>query len=244
MTTLTKTLTVADYDRVFEAERAREYPVVDAFEARMGFAVDRQRLEQAARVLACPVKNNPPNWQHGRVLYAAARKRIAGMSPGGLTILDIGTAKGFSALCLQWAVNDEAGALVGGAVTSTDVIDPDARVRRNTVAEVDGLLTLRETLASWPEAQGIRFLHGTGIDALEQMGNIEVAFVDGKHTGAVVAQECRLLAEHQEPGAVAIFDDVHLEDVGRAVKGLSAIYALETLALLPNRAYAVGVRRG
>jgi hypothetical protein len=129
--------TVADYDRIFEAERLNEYPMVDAFEQRMGFALDRQRLEDAARVLACPLKDNPPNWQHGRVLYALTVGRGRSVAEP-LNMLDIGTAKSFSALCLLWgrgAAPD--GVWVGsGGVTSVDVLDPLARVRRNTVAEV------------------------------------------------------------------------------------------------------------
>lgn len=243
-TTLTKP-TVAEYQAAFDAERVKEYPVVDAFEQRMGFALDRARLEDAARVLACPLKKSPPNWQHGRVLYAAARKRIAGMSPGGLSILDIGTAKGFSALCLQWAVNDMAGAQCGGVVTSVDVLDPLARVRRNTVAEVDGEVTLAETLAPWPEAQAITFRQSTGIEWLKaHKQQFEVAFVDGKHTGVVVAEEGRLLADRQEEGDLCVFDDLHLPEIEKAVISLSDLYALETLRILPNRAYAIGVRRG
>ena len=49
------TATVDDYARIFEAERRVEYPVVDAFEVRMGAALSRHKLEDAARVLACEV---------------------------------------------------------------------------------------------------------------------------------------------------------------------------------------------
>ena len=62
----------AQFHKAFELAD-RSYPVVDEFEQRMGFAVDRERLEDAAGVLACLLKKNPPKWQHGRVLYALAR---------------------------------------------------------------------------------------------------------------------------------------------------------------------------
>lgn len=239
MTTLTAH-TAADYQAAFDAERVKEYPLVDAFEHRMGFAVDRARLEAAARVLACPLKSNPPNWQHGRVLYAAARQYFS-KQVGWLAVLDIGTAKGFSALCLHWAMVD---ASRPGQVISVDVIDPACRERRNTLAEVDGLKTLRETLAPWPESEGIVFTKSTGLIELTKEYQVNVCFVDGKHTGAVVAQEGRLLAARQRAGGLAVFDDVHLEDVGKAVRGLAEFYELETIQILPNRAYAVGIRRG
>jgi predicted O-methyltransferase YrrM len=236
--------TVADYDRIFEAERLNEYPMVDAFEQRMGFALDRQRLEDAARVLACPLKDNPPNWQHGRVLYALTVGRGRSVAEP-LNMLDIGTAKSFSALCLLWgrgAAPD--GVWVGsGGVTSVDVLDPLARVRRNTVAEVGGYKTLAEILEPWPEAGAIRFERSTGFDWLKRHPErIHVAFVDGKHEESVVREEGRLLADRQEPGDVVMFDDVQIPGVAKAVAGLKG-YEFEYLEVKPERKYAIGVRR-
>lgn len=229
-----------EYALAFARESQRTYPIIDAFEQSSGFALDQRRLLEAARVLACPIKRSEPHWQHGRVLYAAAREYLSrGTEP--VAILDIGSAKGFSALCLFWALR-EAGR--DGWVTSVDVIDPQARERRNTVAEVDGLKTLAETLEPWPEAQSIAFLQSTGIDWLQaHPERVHIAFVDGKHTADVVRREGKLLTSRQQSGDLAIFDDVHIGDVSAAVTSLHHEYRLTYLQPLPNRAYAVGVRR-
>lgn len=243
------TPTVGDYDRIFEAEKAVKYPNVDAFEQRIGVAIERHRLESAARVLACPVKVNAPSWQHGRVLFGCARdyvRRAFNRHPEALTLLDIGTAKGFSALCLEWALADGSGRFPWSResrVYSVDVLDPLARVRRNTIAEVNGYKTLAELLAPWPEAQCIHFEQSTGIDWLKRHPErIHVAFVDGKHTGMVVAEEGALLAERQQPGDVVMFDDVQIPDVAKAVARMDA-YEIEYLQVKPERKYAIGVRR-
>lgn len=231
--------TVEDYRRVFDAERVQEYPVVDAIEARTGYILDRLRLETAARTLACPVKAHAPNWQHGRVLYSVARQYLAGKT-GKVLLLDIGTAKGFSALCLQWALMDAG---VVGTVVSVDVIDPCSREPRNTVAEVGAPKTLTEVLAAWPEADAIMFRQSTGIDWLHNYtGRIEFAFVDGKHTGQVVWKEGLLLADRQQPGDVVVFDDLHLPDIKAAVLSLSA-YETEVVRVLPHRSYAIARRK-
>lgn len=249
--------TALDYQRIFDLERTHHYPIVDEFEQRMGYAIDRAKLEEAARVLACPVKRNPPNWTHGRVLYSAvrwylsslpARQRIdlEGPAPAvieGLrhvNILEIGSAKGFGALCLFWALADSG---EFGRVVSVDVIDPSSREKRNTIAEVDGYKTLAETLEPWPEAQSIHFVQSTGIDWLKaHPERLHVVFVDGKHTAAVVSQEAALIAARQAPGDLCIFDDVHLPEIRAVVRGLHHAYSLEYLDILPNRGYAVAVR--
>ncbi len=236
----TDTVTAAAYREAFATEQRVSYPVVDAFEATTGYALDRERLEAAALVLACPLKKSAPNWQHGRVLYSAVRRYLAGQT-GPVTLLDIGSAKGFSALCLLWAMQD---AKVSGTVVSVDIIDPQARVSRKTIAEVDGLLTLAETLAPWPEATEIRFVQSTGIDWLvAHPERIHIAFVDGSHDAETVQQEGILLGACQKPGDLAIFDDVQRPAVSIAIQALLDAYRFDVLKVLNTRHYAIGVRR-
>lgn len=233
-------VTAAQYEEIFARERVIEYPMVNEFEQRHGgFAIERDRLEDAARVLSCPFKAAPPNWQHGRVIYAMTREYVTYYT-GPFRFLDIGTAKGFSALSLLWGFGFDCVT----EIDSVDVMDPQARVRRNTVAEVDGLKTLVEILAPWPEARHIRFHQSTGIDWLKaHRDRVNVAFVDGKHDGAVVAKEGKMLADRQESGDVIIFDDVQIPALADAVAKMSA-YEFEYLEVLPGkRKYAIGVRR-
>lgn len=235
-------VTEATYQRIFDEERQQSYPVIDALEARLGYAMDRERLEGLACVLSCPFKAAKPNWQHGRVIFAVTREYTArtAASVDAFNLLDIGTAKGFSAMCLSAGVVNWAPAWV----TSVDVMPPHERVRRNTVAEVDGLKTLDEILAPWPEAKQIAFIQSTGIDWLaKHPERIHVAFVDGKHSGEVVRKEGGMLADRQERGDVVIFDDVHIPEVGQAVESLKRQYELEKIQVLPKRAYAIGRRK-
>lgn len=240
MTVAVSAPTRDDYARIFEQERRVEYPQIDAFEVQTGYALNRTRLEQAAKVLACPLKKSPPNWQQGRVLYALTRAYLAGKD-GPVALVDVGTAKGFSALCLLWALQD---ANVSGRVTSVDVLDPHARVRRNTVAEVDGYQSLFQTLAPWPEAQQIDFRWGAGADVLKKFPRVHLAYLDGKHTYDAVSTEIALLIARQQRGDLVVFDDVQIEGVSKAVKQARADYDLDYLEVLPTRRYAIGVKRG
>lgn len=238
MSTLTRALTVEDYERAFEAERVHTYPMIDAIEQEAGFALDPDRYLPAAKVLACPVKVNPPSWQHGRVLYALTRQYLTGAT-GPVQLLDIGTAKGYSALCLQWALQDSG---VHGRVTSVDVMDPHGTDRRNTIAECDGPKSLHDVLAPWPDAARIDLLKSTGQQWLSSSGaRVHVAFVDGKHTFDAVKADAALLGTRQQTGDLIVFDDVQIPAVHLAVSGLKG-YAVRFVDVLLNRRYAIARR--
>jgi hypothetical protein len=230
-----------DYAEAFRLESAKDYPEMDRLEQSVGYAVGRERLEAAAQILACPVKANPPNWQHGRMLYAYTRRYLANTT-GRVCLLDIGTAKGFSALMLKWALVDSG---LEGSVDSVDVIDPLAKVYRNSVLDTDCESRLADYHLAWPEASEIQFHKMTGVRWLEQSSDrVHVAFVDGKHSGDVVVEEGRLLASRQQPWDLAIFDDVQLPGIADAVYRLRSLYDMTHIELkAANRKYAVGVRR-
>lgn len=236
-------LSATDYSIAFDRERRNSYLEVDAIERGFGYAVSRVALEDAARVLACPVKKNPPCWQHGRVIYAVARKtcdKKRGQARP-LLFLDVGTAKGFSALCMQWAIRDAN--LEKASVVSVDVVDPLARVRRNTVAEVDSELTLAETLAPWPEAKAIQFVQASSVNWLAlNSGPIDLVFLDGKHRLDVVTHELQLLANRQEKGDVVILDDLQIPGVAAAAEDAKSDYDVAVVKAHNDRQYGIAVR--
>lgn len=228
--------TRAEYDAAFERERALEFPEIDAFEREMGSKIERERLERAARVLACPVKANAPCWQHGRVIYAAYAHFLGVRGYKKVTMLDVGTAKGFSALCAKWAAMDVS---VAAEVVSLDVIDPDMKQRRNTVAEVDGVKTLREIVAPWRELDEVTFRQAFSTTWLSLRREfVHLAFLDGKHRYDVVRDEADALSRLQPPGGVLIFDDVQIPGVARAVQEIKG-YGVRYVTAKADRKYAV-----
>jgi hypothetical protein len=240
-----------EYAEAFEAEAKRTYPVIDALEMRLGYVLSPSRYLPAAEVLACPVKKDKHGqlrqvalWQHGRLLYSVVRALFAGgyaRWPFPLTTLDIGTAKGYSALCVRWALDDAGFALA--EVHSVDVLDPLARVPRHTVAEVDGLKTLAEFLTPWPAAQRIQFHQSTGIAWLEQFdGRLPFVYVDGKHNAATVRKESALIRYRQQAGDVTVFDDVQILEVAAVLASLGG-YDIEYIRPTTDRAYAIARRQ-
>jgi cephalosporin hydroxylase len=235
---------LGEYERAFERARAFDYPELDDFERRAGYAVDRARLESAARVLQCPVKANAPNWQHGRVLYTLARQYIA-WAAAPTTFLDIGTAKGFSAVVLSWAIAD-AGAC-NHRIVSVDLVEPDAFVRRNSVVECEKLMTVQQFVAPFvAPGVDIKFLGGGSARWFANAApdvHVGFAFVDGKHTFQAVALEALCIGKRQLRGDVIVFDDIQLTEVARAALQLREKYRREFIHLKrAHRAYCVAVK--
>lgn len=242
-------LSAEAYQSAFDKERQRVYPAIDKFEAEFGYAVERQRLEDAARVLACPVKQSNPCWQHGRVVYAVCRKYLDGkpteaadvrMLPT-LQFLDIGTAKGFSALCMRWAVMDSGVQRV--RIASTDVLEPERPAFRNSIMDIGAEpLRLADYLKPWPEAQAIGFWGMKGVDWLKRgKGRINLAFIDGKHSTDAVAEEAALISQRQMPGDIMLFDDLQMIQVRKAV-GTVTGYAMRMIHAAPERAYMLATK--
>lgn len=236
-------VTREDYTRIFEEECARSYPAVDAFEEAMGYAIDRDRLEDLARTLACPFKVNPPNWQHGRVIYAMVRRLCDAGIRGNF--LDIGTAKGFSAVIAAWAADDADAD--GSTVYSVDVLHPEARVRRNSVLELDGYKTIEEYTSRYiPDSITVRFYGGGSQAVLRHLlsaeENLAFAFVDGKHLAEDVRREAHVISQLQNRGAVTVFDDCQIPQVAASVRQASG-YAVRYLDAGSNRRYAIATRK-
>lgn len=234
----------SNYAAAFATERLREYPEIDALEKALGYSVARDRLELAARVLACPLKVNPPSWQHGRVLYAVASELLESEDRPGL-FLDIGTAKGFSACVMTWAVAD---AKSRRRVMSVDIVDPLAAVPRNSVLEADGETFTVPQFTEPFAAPGVNltFFGGGSLSLLQKLvshgDRVRLAFVDGKHNFDVVHAEANCLLKLQSAGDVAVFDDLQIPLVAEAVKVIAG-YDFTIVSAGPQRKYAIGVRQ-
>jgi predicted O-methyltransferase YrrM len=249
----------AKYFEAFQAEAARAYPQIDRFIELLGgdqlaggasFKATWPFL-QMAKVLACPMKERAPNWQHGRVLYSLARKvGELWRDAEAVTLVDIGTAKGFSALCMAWGLSD-AGAR--GVVHSFDVIDPLERVERNTVAELDGLKNVPELVEPFMpagKAVSVEFHRVPGMlfDQAVTVERIPLAFIDGKHKATDVFSEAGKIADRQRAGDFILFDDWQIPGVRDGIlrfmqTGFGECYRYTSIdAIVGERAYRLAER--
>ena len=131
-------------------------------------------------------------------------------------ILDIGTARGFSAITMARALLD---ANLDGMVYSVDVIDHRSKLiwhggkhdPEDPLANTS--INRSEVWSCWfeEEASCVTPLHGQSHEILENwsIGPIDIAFIDGEHTYNAVKRDLSLLEGLMTPTGVVVLDDYH-----------------------------------
>ena len=152
--------------------------------------------------------------EHGLLLYGLVR-RLAPEPPGA--ILDVGTARGFSAIMMARALRDGA---LRHRIYSVDVIGHDDprnwhRSRKHDPSEpLTGLRISRSAIWSrWHsnESVCIEPLCSKSQDVLKnwEHGPILLTFVDGSHTYDAVKNDLAMLDHLMAPAGSIVLDDFH-----------------------------------
>ncbi|MEJ0013474.1 MAG: class I SAM-dependent methyltransferase [Bauldia sp.] len=239
----------ATYLALYEKARQAAYPEIDAIEAESGFAIDRGFLDGLALHTQVVVKKSALAWPHGRVLYALLRdyiRRAGGV--GQLTVLETGTARGFSALCMARALTDSG---TGGTILTFDTLPHDRAIHWNVIDDNDGPRTRRELLAPWHDliAAHVVFVWGDTRVTLHRVmpERVHFAFLDGQHDYPSVIAEFEHVAARQQSGDMIVFDDVTPDRYPGIVKAVAEIgatrgYKVRPLSARADRQYAIATK--
>ena len=104
---------------------------VSEFEKKMGYSIDKKWINKLALYTQVVIKKSPLNYAHGRILYSALRnylnKNLKQIK--SINIIETGTARGFSALCMAKALNDMQ---QEGKISTIDILPHDKKIFWNT----------------------------------------------------------------------------------------------------------------
>lgn len=197
-----------EYLRMAREVRAREYPEIDAYERRAGYAIDPEWLHELALHTQITKKKSELCYQHGRLLYASLRAYLARSGETAVRIVETGTARGFSSLCMARALRDAG---VEGTIFTYDVLPHEVPIYWNCVDDWEGERTRATLLAPWAELveRHVAFIQGDSIRELArlQVPRVNFVFLDGQHTYPYVMREFAWVQGRQRPGDVVFFDD-------------------------------------
>lgn len=249
------------YTQLWEEVKAVPYPEIDDFEKQKGFAVDAKWFHDLALHTQIVIKDSALCYQHGRVLYAALRDYVqdikAGWDKDGkpagqrmVNILETGTARGFSSVCMAKALADDD---VCGKIVTLDLLPHNIRMYWNCIDDHDGRKSRQELLEPWRELANsyIVFIENDSRIGIRRtaMGRIHFAFLDGAHTYEDVMMEFGMVQQRQEENDIIIFDDYNPKLFAGIIQGVDEGchkwgYGKTILGDRDGRAYVIAKKKG
>jgi len=215
---------------------------VDEIESFTGYAVDKNWLDDLALRSQIVNKGSDISYHHGRVLYSFLSRYIADSSVSSLNIIETGTARGFSALCMAKAMSDSK---VFGKVITFDMLPHDTPIYWNNITDTtDGKLSRSELLKPWAPLLEKYVLFATGDTRilLNKLSTerVHFAFLDGSHTYDDVLFEFASIKNKQKSGDMVIYDDYSEEKYPGIVKAVNYIceeysYSMKLVSLSKDR---------
>ena len=226
------------------------YPELDALEKNTGHSIDRKWVESLALHTQVVIKKAKLNYQHGRLLYVVLSRYLVDQEKllsDGVTILETGTARGFSALCMARVLLDRD---APGKIVTLDILPHNKPMFWNCIDDHEGQKTRQQLLAPWfEELERIIFIQGWTKEQLQRTGlsRVHFAFLDAQHTKEDVMSEYAYVRARQCSGDVIVFDDVTPGLFDGVVEAVNLIesegaYRLERLSVSGERGYAIAYR--
>ena len=226
------------------------YKEIDVFEEKKGYKIDRAWFEDLALHTQVVIKNSELNYQHGRLLYSSLRNYLitSKNETNDVVILESGTARGFSSVCMAKALIDSN---KDGKIFTIDILPHNKPILWNCIDDHEGPKTRKDLLSKWSnEIKKIIFVQGHSRKRLPKMNlaRINFAFIDAMHEEEDVLSEYRYVCQKQKAGDIIIFDDVTpnlFEGVYRAIKKVEEenLYKVERITLSDQRGYAVATKK-
>ncbi len=238
------------YLKIHKNALENENKKVIQFEKEIGFSINKEWFHKVSLITQTCVKNSDLNFNHGRILYCLFCRYVEDnikSKDSNITILETGTARGFSSLCLSKAINDQN---IKGKVITLDCIPHNQKMFWNCIEDSKGEKSREELLGHWEkELSNIIFIQGWTTKTLKNLGlnRINFAFLDAQHSKEAVLEEFEFIYERQKINDIIFFDDVTpdlFQGVCEAVKEISKNYpyTIKYLDFDRNRGYALAIR--
>lgn len=202
------------YRDLWESSKKRVCQDVLNYEEETGFKIDENWLNDLALYTQISIKKSPLNFSHGRVLYSTLTKYIHEIKNDKqcINILETGTARGFSSLCMAKALNDYNQL---GKILTIDVLPHTTDIYWNSITDhTIGKISRKKLLTKWSSlsTEYIIYIRGYTQNILSNVyvDRIHFAYLDGSHTFKNVLFEAQEIEKKQKVYDIIIFDDYNI----------------------------------
>ena len=235
------------YFKIYEKVLNNNYPEIDNYEDKLDKKIDINWLNKLALQTQVVIKKSSINYQHGRILYAELCNYIQKNSISNVIILETGTARGFSSVCMSKAITD---CELDGEINTIDILPNNKKIYWNSISDIDGKKTRLELLQSWNEyTDRIIFHTGNSVRVLKNLNlnRVNFAFLDGSHNKKKLEIEFDWVMKRQLKGDIVIFDDYdpyNFKGIYDFVENLEKqnTYKIVKLFSDKNRGYAIAYK--
>ena len=166
-----------------------------------------------------------------------------------INIIEIGTARGFSALCMAAALQKME---VQGKITTIDPLPHHHKMYWNCIDDIENEKTRAEILSDYLDltTQYIDFIEGKSEVILNNFiyPRIHFAFIDGGHEYENIIFEFQYIYKFQKQGDIIIFDDYNTNLFSGIVKAVDEIcsdynYSKKVIAVNEQRGYVIATQK-
>jgi hypothetical protein len=235
------------YIEIWSNAKSKTYTEIDSVEKQYNYAVDSEWLHNLALQTQVVIKGSDICYQHGRLLYAVLCSYISKNLKLDLTVVETGTARGFSSICMAKAIADMKG---HGKIVTFDVIPNDTIMYWGCIADHEGPKTRQELLSNYNNLLNrIIFMQGdTKLQIKKFSSNrVNFAFLDGGHAYEDVMNDFESVHGRQEAGDIIIFDDYTPSMFPGIVSAVDEIcskynYTKQVVMAHQSRGYVIAVK--
>jgi len=235
----------SEYLKIWEDAKSKQYQLIDNFEQKIGFKINADWYHELALHTQVSIKKSEILYVHGRLLYASLRKYLESSKNENVNIIETGTAKGFSSLCMAKALED---AKTGGKIITFDVYPHNHKMFWNSIDDQEGKKTRKELLNLYRNlTQKYIWFHqgNTKIELSKlQTDRVHFAFLDSAHEYYYLMDEFLNIKDKQQKGDIVFFDDYTPKMFPGVVKAIDEIcrkyqYSKEITTINEARAYVI-----
>lgn len=220
---------------------------IDQFEKNTGYKIKKLWIDNLALHTQIVKKKSALNYHHGRLLYSALRSYISKNKGQTINILETGTARGFSSICMSKALIDSN---CYGKIYTIDIVPNNEKIYWNCIDDWEGKKTRLQLLNNWSdEIENVVFLTGDCDNVLKNfyLSRINFAFLDAQHNYLNIKNEFNYVSNRQFKGDIIIFDDVNVDQFPEISKFINELekkktYKLKVISSSEYRSYCLAIK--
>ena len=200
---------VDEYLKIHEFAKNFNYGnILNELEDYFGFIYNKDEMDNIGLKLQICVKSSKPMYLHGYVLTSSLNKYISDNNFNNITILETGTARGFSSICMS-KILDKFG--ISGQINTIDHVNTFDNCLK--ASQLGRSITVNECVEEWKYlvSKYINFINGNSNQVIKELEDkverINFAFLDGAHFYNDLKNELEFTESKQNIGDVIVCDD-------------------------------------